>query len=243
MREHARDGTIFDVGANIGLTSLAMTFAAPGTPIVAFEPSPLNIRLFEANTCGHRDIRLERCSVGDRPGSLDFVVPDAGANCHIATTEYEYASESSFHPLRVPVTTLDAYCAETIGDGPVSMVKIDVEGFEPNVLAGASDLIARCRPAIWMEFNSVTLNVAQGYSPMAFAKTLFDCFEVYRLEGDALGEIASPGTLVHDNITLHGSVEDIVLFPRPGTRIPDVETMTLPRGVNAEIKRLRAACG
>jgi hypothetical protein len=130
-------------------------------------------------------------------------------------------------------------------DRQVSIVKIDVEGFELNVLAGARNVIARFRPAIWMEFNSVTLNVAQGYSPMAFAKTLFDCFEVLRVlrvEGDGrLRAIPSAGALVHDNITLRGSVEDVVLFPRPGTTVPDVESMTLPRGVVSELRRLRAA--
>jgi hypothetical protein len=42
--------------------------------------------------------------------------------------------------------------------------------------------------------------------------------------------------LVHDNITLHGSVEDVVLHPRPDRTIPDVEAMTIAppiRGASA----------
>lgn len=92
-----------------------------------------------------------------------------------------------------------------------------------------------------MEFNSVTLNVAQGYSPMAFARALFDCFEVLRTDsGGALRPVPSAGAFVHDNITLHGSVEDVVLLPRRGASIPDVESMTIPRVVHAELERLRS---
>jgi FkbM family methyltransferase len=240
VAEHVAAGVILDVGANIGLTSLAMSFAAPGSTIVAFEPSPTNIPLFEANTRGRPGIRLVQSGVGDRPGQLDFVVPPAGANCHVATSEYEFASSPDFRPAQVPITTLDSYVDDNLGDQRVALIKIDVEGFEPNVLAGARSLIRRWRPVIWMEFNSVTLNVAQGYSPMAFARALFDCFDVLRVGKDgALHEVRHAGALVHDNITLHGSIEDIVLRPRPDVAIPDVEAMTIPRSVRAELERLR----
>ena len=105
---------MLDVGANIGLTSIAMSFASPGSTVIAFEPSPANIALFETNTRGYGDIKLERRGLADRPGWLDFVVTNAGANCHVATAEYEYASDRDFHPARVPVTTLDAYWNEAL---------------------------------------------------------------------------------------------------------------------------------
>ena len=234
-------GLLLDIGANIGLTSLAMSFAAPGSQIIAFEPSPMNISLFELNTRGHSKIRLERRGLGSASGYLDFVVPPAGANCHVATSEYEYSSSPDFHPSKVPITTLDAYFEEISENDRVALIKIDVEGFEPNVLAGARRVIERWRPLVWMEFNSVTLNVAQGYSPIAFARALFDCFEVLRVEGDgALRAITSAGALVHDNMTIRRSIEDIVLRPRSDVAIPDVEAMTIPRWARAELQRLRA---
>jgi FkbM family methyltransferase len=245
------EGLLLDVGANIGLTSLALSVAAPRSRVIAFEPSPANIALFESNTRGHDRIELVRVALADVEGSVDFLVPPAGANCHVATAEYEYATSSEFRPMKVPVTTLDHYFSlPEAEDGHarpgdhVALIKIDVEGFEPNVLAGAKRMIARWRPPIWMEFNSVTLNVAQGYSPMAFARALFECFDVMRVGADgALQPIAGAGTLVHDNITLRGSIEDIVLLPRADVEIPDVESMTLPRSVAAELRRLRPARG
>jgi FkbM family methyltransferase len=245
------DGLLLDAGANIGLSSLALSLAAPRSRVVAFEPSPTNIALFESNTGGYKSIELVRVALADVEGSVDFLVPPAGANCHVATAEYEYATSAEFRPLKVPVTTLDRYFSllevaqgHAGPDDPIALIKIDVEGFEPNVLAGARRMIARWRPIIWMDFNSVTLNVAQGYSPMAFARALFECFDVMRVGAEgALQPIAGAGTLVHDNITLRGSIEDIVLMPRGNVEIPDVESMTLPRSVAAELRRLRATSG
>jgi FkbM family methyltransferase len=240
VSRHVEDGLILDVGGNIGLTALAISLAAPRSRIVAFEPSPANVSLFEANTRGHTRIALERCGLGDAAGTLDFVESPAGANCHVATSDYEYALSRDFQPLKVPITTLDSYLEETKPSERVVLVKIDVEGFEPNVLAGARRLIEQQRPLIWMEFNSITLNVAQGYSPMAFARALFDCFEVLRMDDHGtLRPIPSAGTLVHDNITLHGSIEDVVLRPRTTCKIPDVVAMTVPRSVHGELQRLR----
>jgi FkbM family methyltransferase len=242
VAELVDDGLIIDVGANIGLTALAMSFAAPERRIIAFEPSPDNVARFESNTRGQARIELQRCGLADRAGDLDFLVSPAGANCHVVTANYEYSTSVGFHPLKVPITTLDAWLDATGPDERVALIKIDVEGFEPNVLAGARRVIQRHRPLIWMEFNSVTLNVAQGYSPMAFATALFDCFEVLRIDNDGAPiAVPGPGALVHDNITLHGSVEDVVLRPRPERTIPDVEAMTIAPSIRAELQRLRNA--
>jgi FkbM family methyltransferase len=229
VAEHVDDGLIIDVGGNIGLTAMAMSFAAPGSRIIAFEPSPDNVALFESNTRGQTRIELERCGLADCTGDLDFLVPLAGANCHVVTPNYEFSSSVGFHPLKVPVTTLDSYLEAMKPNERVVLIKIDVEGFEPNVLAGARRVIQRQRPLIWMEFNSVTLNIAQGYSPMAFATALFDCFEVLRMNADgALIPVTGPSVLVHDNITVHGSIEDVVLRARPEHTIPtSVTTIAL----------------
>ena len=242
VANHVDEGLIIDVGANIGLTAMAMSFAASRSRIIAFEPSPANVALFESNTRGNPQIELERCGLAECAGELDFLVPPAGANCHMVTSNYEFSSSVGFHPLKVPVTTLDSYLERTAPNERVVLIKIDVEGFEPNVLAGASGVIERHRPLIWMEFNSVTLNIAQGYSPMAFATALFDCFEVLRVDDEgALVPVPGAGALVHDNITVHGSIEDIVLRARPQFTLPDVESMTIAPSVRADLQRLREA--
>jgi FkbM family methyltransferase len=235
-------GVILDVGGNIGLTSIAMALAAPNSSVIAFEPSPVNADFFQDNTAGRERIELIRAGVGSQKGYLDFVIPPDGANAHVASESYQYARDPGFHPARLPVLTLDEFVQERELRRPVTLIKIDVEGFEPNVLVGAAGLIERESPLLWIEFNSIAINVAHGYSPMALALGLFQRFEVMSFAADGkLNRIPDAGTLVHNNIMLNHSVEDIVLKPRPGAAMPTVEEFTLPYHCCAELKRLRAA--
>jgi len=81
---------------------------------------------------------------------------------------------------------------------------------------------------------------AHGYLPSAFARALFDAFDVYRVQTNAsLVRISSFEQLVHDNIILYGSVEDVVLKYKPASEIGDVEWQTLPRLVVKELRDLR----
>ncbi len=92
-----------------------------------------------------------------------------------------------------------------------------------------------------MEFNAVALNVAHGYSPMAFAMGLFDNFEVYRFsDSSSLDKIPDAGSLVHDNIVMNRSIEDIVLKPLSKEFSLSVEQMVLPLSTCLELARLRA---
>jgi len=215
------DGIILDVGANIGITALLMAQAAPECEVVAFEPSPENAAFFRENLSAEQRVRLVASGVAEEAGELRFLV-HAGANCHAVSEDYLFAETGSF--TSVPVVTLD----DEFPTGDVSFIKIDVEGFEPHVLAGARNLIARCRPWLWMEFNSVALNVAHGYSPMAFATGLFKTFEVFYWEDGALVPVAGPDALVHDNMVKRQSVQDVVLKPIPGAVMPTVAEFIAP---------------
>jgi FkbM family methyltransferase len=234
-------GVVLDVGGNIGLTSIAMSGASPSSQIVAFEPSPVNAEFFRKNTADNSNIELVNAGVANESGFLNFVIPPDGANAHVATQDYQYHGHPDFHPTSVPVITLDEFSRGRRFSDPVTLIKIDVEGFEPNVLAGAAELIAKDAPWLWVEFNAVALNVAHGYSPMAFASRLFERFEVMAVDsGGKLTNIADPGTLVHNNMVLNRSIEDVVLKPRSGHRMPSVEEFVLPRSACEALTALRA---
>lgn len=226
VQSNALGGVILDVGANIGLTSIAMAISSPSSRILSFEPSPRNAALFRKNLERWENVEVIEAGVGEEEGEINFLVVNAGANCHVTTAEYEYANSAGFRPLRVPVVTLDSFLPKI--DAPVSLIKIDVEGYEPNVLSGARELIARYRPWIWLEFNSVTLNIAQGYSPMSFAKALHKSFEVMRLTDGEFHAVPTAGALVHDNIVYHHGLEDILLKPRENFSLVSLEEMVLP---------------
>jgi hypothetical protein len=106
----------------------------------------------------------------------------------------------------------------------VAFVKIDVEGFEPNVLAGGGRVLSR-HPLMLIEFNTWTL-LLHHYDPLAFAEALWAHCEVLGLAfGDK--QVPAPADasgLVHTNLVNHGCVSDILLRPR--SPLPDLATMT-----------------
>ncbi len=133
---------------------------------------------------------------------------------------------------------LDDYAA-----AEVRFVKIDVEGFEPNVLAGSPQLLGGVRPLVAMEFNTWAL-LLHHYDPLVFADTLWACCEISDVYG-AETRYATPVTgpdLVHMNLTQHGCVSDLLL--RPHAALPDLATMTQTPSagrLRAELSALRAS--
>ena len=135
----------------------------------------------------------------------------AGSSSHVVPLEGD----------GIPMVRLDDYAAEA-GLARVDFVKMDVEGFEPAVLAGAVGLIGRFGPPILMEFNTWCLAYVQGFEARTFARHLWDAFTVASLNEDGAGTPAGGGDLgrfLHDNVVLHGTVEDVLLRPRPGGRL------------------------
>jgi FkbM family methyltransferase len=156
LAEAIRPGdTVFDIGANLGLTALiASARTGPQGRVVAFEPSPPNVAIlrFHLKKNGAANARVETSCVGSTTGTTEFSLIDDGIHSSNSMTfsrkaEVPYV-ESSLQQVTVPVTTVDAYCAAS-GLTP-QVIKIDVEGAELEVLLGAVETIRRARPLILM---------------------------------------------------------------------------------------------
>ena len=130
---------VYDVGANVGLFTLVA--AARGARVHAFEPAPRNLHFLTAHL--------------SRNGLADVVsVVEGAAGRASGTARFRSEStglEGAIDPngtLEVSVVALDEY------PGPDPQVlKIDVEGGEADVLAGAARMIARSRPTIFLELH------------------------------------------------------------------------------------------
>lgn len=145
--------TAIDVGANIGQWSVQMAkqVGASGR-LFAFEPIPLLAsslrRTFRVNGMLHAE--AVPVALSDRAGEAtlhvnlsDLAIVDSGVS------SLDRPAPGS-KPLIVPVETLDAFLAGRTVPA-VSFIKIDVEGHEPRVLAGAQETLARHRPVVVIE--------------------------------------------------------------------------------------------
>ena len=140
-----KDDLFVDVGANIG--SYSMIGAAAKAAVMAFEPIPATCAWLQRNVAvnGVADrVHVLNQGVGGGVGRLRFTAGLDTVNHVLA--EDEFAADA----LEVPVVTLDQALA---GRSP-NLIKIDVEGFETEVLAGAEQTLANpALMAVIMELN------------------------------------------------------------------------------------------
>lgn len=143
--------TVFDVGANTGVYTMAALAITPGARVHAFEPIAHISRALAANIAanGLSDrVRINTCAVSDQPGPVDMHVPDdTWGNATLSVAGFRGLRG---HVERVNAVTLDAYVA--IHDiARIDLLKIDVEGHEDAVLRGARGLLDTQRPAVLCE--------------------------------------------------------------------------------------------
>lgn len=131
--------TVYDVGANVGFYSLIASRV--GGAVVAFEPVPRNLnflrRHLELN--GAANARVVAAAVGAANGTVHF---DFGA--HPSCGRVACSGN-----LEVAMVSLDQLLAEGSVPEP-DLIKIDVEGAEADVLAGAERLLRRRHPTIFL---------------------------------------------------------------------------------------------
>lgn len=133
-----------DVGANRGTYTFALAKLA--REVIAFEPIPACATSLSTWARG-RPVRVENCGVGSTAGNLALHIPCKRG--HQVSTRASFSRTSpSDQVINVPVLTLDSY-----GCSDVGLIKIDVEGFELDVLCGAQQLLARDRPILLIEVD------------------------------------------------------------------------------------------
>ncbi len=143
----------FDVGANVGLYSVAMAGAVgPRGRVVSVEPLSENIRMVERNLAqnGLSNVTCVRCAVSDSLGQAQLHMANDGA---YASLFHVAENRATGRTLQVPLRTLDDIWDE-LGRPTVRLVKIDIEGAELPALRGARALLTACRPQILLEANS-----------------------------------------------------------------------------------------
>ncbi len=136
------DATVIDAGANIG--NHALYFSHHFQKVLAFEPNPDTFRLLAFNTELVENVSVVNQGLGDEPGTLMLV--EDRLNMGASSVVRKAGAEERQIPVKIE--TLDVATADI---SRIEMIKIDVEGFEINVLRGASALIARHQPIVVFE--------------------------------------------------------------------------------------------
>jgi len=150
IRSLGRRGTYLDIGAFVGTHTMFFAALCDSDRVHSFEPRPrIHRRLaanVELNELGHK-VTLHQVALSDEPAEISLT----------------FGRETTV----VPAKRLDDLIRE-----PVSVIKIDVEGMEPQVLRGASRILRTSKPVVFAEartgpeYEAVTRTLRRsGYQP------------------------------------------------------------------------------
>lgn len=159
-RQFLRPGDLaFDIGAHVG--NRVQVFRRLGARVVAAEPQPDFVAVLRLLYGRDPAVQLEPCGLAAAIGeaTLHLSTPTPTVSTFSADWIDQVRADLSFRrvrwdtDVRVPLTTLDALIAR---HGEPAFCKIDVEGYEPQVLAGLS----RALPALSFEYLPVAVDRA-----------------------------------------------------------------------------------
>lgn len=150
------NGFILDVGAHTGESALAFRKSFPQAVIHSFEPISFIFEVLRRNCQPHANIVCHNLALGDKSGELSIALSGTETLCQMNSLN-SVATSSTPPELThtVKITRLDDFCAGA-GIKQVAVLKIDVEGFECQVIDGARALLREGRIAHFMA--EVTLN-------------------------------------------------------------------------------------
>jgi FkbM family methyltransferase len=143
LPEVVRPGQVaYDLGANIGLVSVALArLVGPSGRVIAFEPVCPEVLEAVAVENGLSQITVIRRAVADHVGEgvmLDWIDILSPVNSAAGKV--------------VPLTTIDAFVYDE-GFSPPDFMKIDIEGAEGLALSGMSRVVTECRPTLLIEIH------------------------------------------------------------------------------------------
>jgi FkbM family methyltransferase len=149
----AADGAFVDVGVNLGQSLLKVKTLRPSTRYVGFEPNPVCVayvrQLVAANQ--FRDVVVAPFGLSDHASPLSlFTREDDESDSSATVVPGLFSSQDSWR--QTPVSVMPGDLAlSSLKVGPISVIKIDVEGAELEVVKGLSETLTRYRPAILCE--------------------------------------------------------------------------------------------
>jgi FkbM family methyltransferase len=199
---------VVDVGASFGYyTTLSSSLVGPTGKVFAFEPSPIASQVI-ANAIAEspmRNVVLTKAALGRAAATVSLFLPNT-PNLHSPSI---LPSDDAYVPVEVPVLRLDEF-EPLANQGKIRLLKMDVEGYEPDVLDGMTGLIRDGRVEnIICEFNSGWLR-RNSTTPAA----LLEKFLSY-------GFVVRAKTVLQDSLPEpygdHYDLQDI-WFAKPGTQ-------------------------
>ena len=183
-----KDMVCIDVGANIGYYStLYSKNVGIGGKVISLEPSPINFEFLKKNLEKQEmhNFVCHNLAAGENEDQVEFCVDSRANKCFIITGKEQLPP--NYKIIKVPVGTIDNIVTNEKLE-KIDFIKIDVEGYEWQVIQGAIKSIKNYKPTIQIEihFPKIGLNKTleifkffenQGYEIIYYSKKFLKSFQ------------------------------------------------------------------
>jgi FkbM family methyltransferase len=194
---------VFDIGANTGQFASELRSVGFGKRIVSFEPLPEAYT--ELINKSHYDLLWDvhsRVAIGDFDGEIEINIAGNSVSSSVLPMldSHSVAAEGSAYvgKLKVPIVRLDSIISKYIKPSERYFIKIDTQGFEWQVLDGASEALANAQGVLcelslvylyegqklWMEM--IDRLEAEGFTLWMIQKGFIDPHDGRTLQIDAI---------------------------------------------------------
>ncbi len=198
------DSQIIDIGANIGLTTIALSDICSRGKIAAIEPIPITFEYLKENIKNSRlnNITLHNFGLGNK----EETVLMQGCNNFLAGAfvANRYQADKKHFTVTVPLHTLDNYF-NSLSLNRVDFIKLDIEGYELFALEGAYQTLKKYKPIVYLEMNHWCLNVFHRITLPEFHERLSEIFPyIFALQNSTFLDFVNPNNfhhIAHEHVT------------------------------------------
>jgi FkbM family methyltransferase len=146
---------VFDVGANIGETSLTVLTHFPNAEVYSFEPHPDTFQILAAGLKGRR-AQPFNIALSDKSGKAElFTYEQDAINSLTPTAPFAVRFGKYGKSIPIQVSTVDEFCSSH-GIDAIDVLKVDTEGCDLDVLRGATIALKPKKIRfVYTEFNDI----------------------------------------------------------------------------------------
>ena len=174
LRQTKIGDVVVDVGANIGYyTILLADKVGKAGKVYAFEPDKISFEILKKNIKVNnlKNVMAVNAGVGSKNEIKKLYKSEENLGDHkLYKTPLGYAASPLDEGEKIKIIKLDDFVKK-----PINFMKIDTQGWEPEVIIGAKKIIEKDKPIIFMEYSPASYKQAKldGYKMMKFLRSVY----------------------------------------------------------------------
>ena len=157
IKELKENMVCVDLGSNIGYYAvIESNIIGESGKIFAIEPSPINFPILRLNLENQKKNNFLACNIaiGDKNEDMEFIISTKSNWSKIRMNNENINSGDKI--IKIPVKTLDSFVIEN-NITKIDILRMDVEGFEYNIILGANNVLEKYKPKIFVEIHKMYL--------------------------------------------------------------------------------------